>query len=390
MGNRRRYLSFIVQLVFLFVPICVSAFDSDISESARSSIPPPRTDATSWLLTDVGTGMIIAAENADKRVEPASLTKLMTAFLVFREIARGNVKLEEEVIVSEKAWQTGGSRMFIEPGDRVSVENLLLGLIVQSGNDSAVALAEHLAGSEAGFADLMNQTSIEIGLKNTHFVNSTGLPHPDHFSTARDLNQLTRAIIQEQPAHYAYYIIPAFTWNGITQKNRNPLLARDENVDGVKTGYTKSAGYCLIGSADRSGTRLIATVIGASSERDRANLVYALLKYGFAAYESHHLYGDDTVIVTVRIFKGKTDSAPAGISQGIDLLLAKGLGKELEAKVQLVEPLVAPIEKGREVGTLTLQLKGEPLLSRPLVSLESVPSGSWFSGLADSVRLWLR
>ena len=166
MGNRRRYLSFIVQLVFLFVPICVSAFDSDISESARSSIPPPRTDATSWLLTDVGTGMIIAAENADKRVEPASLTKLMTAFLVFREIARGNVKLEEEVIVSEKAWQTGGSRMFIEPGDRVSVENLLLGLIVQSGNDSAVALAEHLAGSEAGFADLMNQTSVEIGLKN--------------------------------------------------------------------------------------------------------------------------------------------------------------------------------------------------------------------------------
>jgi D-alanyl-D-alanine carboxypeptidase (penicillin-binding protein 5/6) len=390
MPNKQRFLAFVFQLALLFSPLSGSAYDSDIPENARSSIPPPKLSVTSWLLTDVSTGMTIAAEKADKRVEPASLTKLMTAYLVFREISRGNVKLDEEVVVSEKAWQTGGSRMFIEPGDRVRVEDLLLGLIVQSGNDSAVALAEHLAGSETGFADLMNQAGIEMGLTNTHFVNSTGLPHPDHFTSARDLNRLTRAIIQQQPAHYANYAIPAFTWNGITQKNRNPLLARDESVDGVKTGYTKSAGYCLIGSAKRNRTRLIATVIGAGGERERANLVYALLKYGFAAYESHHLYGDGSAIVTVEIFKGRADSVSAGISEGIDLLLAKGLGEELEAKVQLVEPLVAPIDEGGEVGTLTLRLKGEPLLSRPLVALESVPAGSWFGGLADSVRLWLR
>ena len=285
MGYRLRTIYFLIPIfVLLFVPAVLPAYESGLAENARSLIPPPSFKVSSWLLMDSRTGTVIASENKNKRVEPASLSKLMTAYVVFQEIQRGILGLDEEVTVSERAWKTVGSRMFIEPGDRIRVEDLLLGLIVQSGNDAAVALAEHIAGSEAGFADLMNHAVVQMGLKNTHFVNSTGLPHPDHFSTVYDISEITRSIIQEQPEHYGLYAIPEFTWNGITQKNRNPLLARDDTVDGVKTGHTKSAGYCLVGSAERNNMRLIASVIGADDERSRANAVYSLLKYGFAAY----------------------------------------------------------------------------------------------------------
>jgi len=391
MGYKLRTIYFLTPLfVLLFVPAVLPAYESGLSENARSFIPPPSLKVSSWLLMDSRTGTVIASENKNKRVEPASLSKLMTAYVVFQEVQRGILGLDEEVTVSERAWKTGGSRMFIEPGDRVRVEDLLLGLIVQSGNDAAVALAEHVAGSEAGFADLMNQAAVKMGLKNTHFVNSTGLPHPDHFSTAHDISEITRAIIQEQPEHYGFYAIPEFTWNGITQKNRNPLLARDDTIDGVKTGHTKSAGYCLVGSAERNNMRLIASVIGADDERSRANSVYSLLKYGFAAYEFHDLYGNQAPILRADVLKSTVESIPVGISQGIDLLLPKDSGASLEAKVRLSESLVAPLEIGQEVGTLTVLFKGAVLVTRKLIALSPAPSASWFGGLTDSLRLWFR
>ena len=330
----------------------------------------------------------LAAQRADTPVEPASLTKLMTAYVVFREIERGTVKLDDVVLVSERAWRSEGSRMFIEAGDKVQIKNLLMGLIVQSGNDSAVALAEHIAGSEEGFVDLMNQTAAELGMANSHFVNSAGMPHPDHYTTARDVTLLTRAIIDQQPDHYAMYAIREFTWNDITQKNRNPLLGRDSSIDGVKTGHTRSAGYCLVGSAARDGMRLIGTVIGAKSNRERADAVYSLLRFGFAAYEHHDLYPAGQKIVETRVFKGDAQAVALGLSGPITLVLAKGLGKNLKAGVSLTDPVVAPVEKAQKLGTLTVTLNGAELLSRPLIVLQGVGAGSWMDQLSDTVRLW--
>ena len=366
----------------------LAEIESDLSEAMRSTIPPPKLKVSSWLLMDAATGLTLAAHRADTPVEPASLTKLMTAYVVFREIERGTVKLDDVVLVSEKAWRSEGSRMFIEAGDKVQIKNLLMGLIVQSGNDSAVALAEHIAGSEEGFADLMNQTAAELGMANSHFVNSAGMPHPDHYTTARDVTLLTRAIIDQQPDHYAMYAIREFTWNDITQKNRNPLLGRDSSIDGVKTGHTRSAGYCLVGSAARDGMRLIGTVIGAKSNRERADAVYSLLRFGFAAYEHHDLYPAGQKIVETRVFKGDTETVSLGLSNPIALVLAKGLGKNLKAGVSLTDPVVAPVEKAQKLGTLTVKLSGAELLSRPLIALQGVREGSWMDRLSDTVRLW--
>ena len=378
-------------LSMCFVLMSSAAFaeiESDLSGAMRSTIPPPKLKVSSWLLMDAATGLTLAAQRADTPVEPASLTKLMTAYVVFREIERGTVKLDDVVLVSEKAWRSEGSRMFIEAGDKVQIKNLLMGLIVQSGNDSAVALAEHIAGSEEGFADLMNQTAAELGMANSHFVNSAGMPHPDHYTTARDVTLLTRAIIDQQPDHYAMYAIREFTWNDITQKNRNPLLGRDSSIDGVKTGHTRSAGYCLVGSAERDGSRLIGTVIGAKSNRERADAVYSLLRFGFAAYEHHDLYPAGQKIVETRVFKGDAKAVALGLSGPITLVLAKGLGKDLKAGVLLTDPVVAPVEKAQKLGTLTVTLNGAELLSRPLIALQGVGAGSWLDQLSDTARLW--
>jgi len=280
--------------LFIFLcwiaPLSASAYESELPPAMQSSMPPPNLKAVSWVLMNPDTGVMIAAENPDEKMEPASLSKLATAYIIFREIRRGNLSQEEEVVISENAWRTGGSRMFIEPGERISVENLLLGMIVQSGNDAAVALAEHVAGSEESFSGLLNQVAAELGLRNSHFVNSTGWPHAEHFSSARDISLIASAIIREFPEMYGYYSIREFTWNNITQHNRNPLLGRDESIDGVKTGHTEAAGYCLVGSAKRDGLRIVATVMGTESARYRADAVYSLLKYGFAAYEMHRVW----------------------------------------------------------------------------------------------------
>ena len=368
--------------------VIASEVESDLEGAMRSTIPAPNLKVSSWLLMDAKTGVTLAANNPDAPVEPASLTKLMTAFIVFREIERDTISLDDIVVVSEKAWRSEGSRMFIEVGDKVRIDDLLMGLVVQSGNDAAVALAEHVAGSEEGFADLMNQTASELGMDNSNFVNSAGMPHPDHYTTARDISQLARAILIDQPDHYDRYKIREFTWNGITQKNRNPLLGRDESIDGIKTGHTRSAGYCLVGSAEKDGMRLIGSVMGASGDRERGDAVYSLLRFGFAAYEHHDLYPAGDGIVDSFVFKGAKNSVALGLSDAVTLILPKGVGKDLQASVSLADPVIAPIGLGDELGVLSVSLAGEQIVSRPLVSLEQVAAGSLWQTLSDTVRLW--
>ena len=368
--------------------VTASEVESDLEGAMRSTIPAPNLKVLSWLLMDAKTGLTLAANNPDAPVEPASLTKLMTAFIVFREIERETISLDDIVVVSEKAWRSEGSRMFIEVGDKVRIDDLLMGLVVQSGNDAAVALAEHVAGSEEGFADLMNQTASELGMDNSNFVNSAGMPHPDHYTTARDISQLASAILIDQPEHYDRYKIREFTWNGITQKNRNPLLGRDESIDGIKTGHTRSAGYCLVGSAEKDGMRLIGSVMGASGDRERGDAVYSLLRFGFAAYEHHDLYPAGDGIVDSFVFKGAKNSVALGLSDAVTLVLPKGVGKDLQASVSLADPVIAPIGLGDELGVLSVSLAGEQIVSRPLVSLEQVAAGSLWQTLSDTVRLW--
>ena len=382
---------FLISIIVAFASgsaVTASEVESDLEGAMRSTIPAPSLKVSSWLLMDAKTGLTLAANNPDAPVEPASLTKLMTAFIVFREIERETISLDDIVVVSEKAWRSEGSRMFIEVGDKVRIDDLLMGLVVQSGNDAAVALAEHVAGSEEGFADLMNQTASELGMDNSNFVNSAGMPHPDHYTTARDISQLSRAILIDQPEHYGRYKIREFTWNGITQKNRNPLLGRDGSIDGIKTGHTRSAGYCLVGSAEKDGMRLIGSVMGASGDRERGDAVYSLLRFGFAAYEHHDLYPAGDGIVDSFVFKGAKNSVALGLSDAVTLILPKGVGKDLQASVSLADPVIAPIGLGDELGVLSVSLAGEQIVSRPLVSLEQVAAGSLWQTLSDTVRLW--
>ena len=376
--------------VFCGMGSTVHAVQSELPMALQATIPPPKLKVSSWTLMDASTGVMIAAAKPDRRVEPASLSKLMTAYLVFRGIDGGVFRLDEEVVVSENAWRSIGSRMFVEPGDRVSIENLIKGLVIQSGNDAAVALAEYVAGSEAAFAEMMNQAAAGLNLNGTHYVNSTGLPHPDHFSTARDISRLAAVITQQFPEHYRYYSIKEFGWKGIRQKNRNTLLWRDETVDGVKTGHTRSAGYCLVGSAERDGMRLIASVLGAQSKTKRADAVYALLRYGFASYDSKTIYRGGSKVVTAEVYKSVSPSLAVGVGSDIRLTLPKTPGRQLDADIRLNEPLVAPIVKGSTVGTLTLRLNGNEIGAHPLVALGDAVPGSWAVKAYDTLRLWVR
>jgi len=381
----------LVVFLLCFTSPVLSAYESELPAELRSKMPPPNLDVVSWVIMNPDTGKMIAAENPDQKLEPASLSKLMTAYVVFRELRRGNLSLEEEVVISERAWRTGGSRMFIEPNERISVENLLLGMIVQSGNDAAVALSEHIAGSEESFAGLMNQVAAELGLNNSHFMNSTGWPNVDHFSTARDISLIAAAIIREFPDMYGYYSIQEFTWNNITQRNRNPLLGRDETVDGIKTGHTEAAGYCLVGSARQDDFRIIATVFGSESPSARAESVYTLLKYGFAAYEMHRVYRAGSAVVnSVPVYKGNQSTVSVGVGSGIQLILPKGSGSGLEATISLNEPIIAPFEEQKQVGDLTLSLEGAKINTYPIVTLNAVAEGSWANRILDTIRLQLR
>lgn len=381
-----------VKLVLRVLAVAALAFgaaraDVVIPESLRSNIPPPDIEAESWMLQDQKSGWIIASHNADARVEPASISKLMTAYVVFDALKRGNISGGDLVSISERAWRMEGSRMFVQVNSRVSVDDLLRGLIVQSGNDAALALAEYVAGSEEGFVELMNQTAIHLGLDGTRYQNSSGLPHPDHYSTARDISELTRALIRDFPDYYALYRMKEFTYNDITQRNRNVLLWRDDSVDGVKTGHTSSAGYCLVGSAERDGMRLIATVMGTESPRYRSEAVYSLLRHGFAAYEGYLVYDTDKPVSRLAVYKGEHDGVDAVVAEPLWVTVAKGSVDKISARTEFDTPIVAPVEAGARVGTLTVNLRGERVGDYPLVAAQSIGAGSWLGGLVDSVLL---
>jgi len=349
----------------------------------------PQLGARSWLLQDMHSGRVLAAKEIDSPVEPASITKIMTVYAVLHEIRAGNLKLADQVTVSERAWRMEGSRMFIEVGKQVGVEALLKGVIVQSGNDASVALAEHVAGDEPTFAALMNRHAGRLGMSGSHFVNSTGLPDPQHVTTARDIAIISRALITEFPEYYAWFAEREMTFNGIRQHNRNRLLWRDASVDGIKTGHTQAAGYCLAATAERDGMRLIAVVLGADSEEARAQQSLSLLNYGFRFFETHRLYQVGETVTEVRLWKGAQASLPLGLA-GRDLWVTvpRGRYNQLQPGMEVERQIVAPVTQGQEYGTLAVRLGEEVVAEAPLVALQQVATGSLWQQLGDTVRLW--
>lgn len=337
---------------------------------------------------DYDSGQILAESKADEHMEPASLTKLMTSYVIYKEMHDGRIKLNDMVTISEHAWRMGGSRTFVPVGKKVSVENLLKGMIVQSGNDATVALAEYAAGSEEVFVSLMNQEAKRLGMIGTHFVDSTGMPNADHYTTARDLAVLTRAIIRDFPDHYQLYSMRKFTFNNISQDNRNLLLWRDKSVDGVKTGHTESAGYCLVASAKRDNMRLISVVLGTNSENARAVESEKLLSYGFRFYESHRLYAADQPLSTVRIWKGEAEKLPLGLTHELYITIPRGEYDKLDARIKVQQPIIAPVSKGTHYGSLNVNLEGQTIVKKPLVALKSVAEGGFFQQVMDDIRLW--
>lgn len=359
------------------------------ARAAELPVPsPPVIGAKSYLVVDSRTGFEIASLNPDERLAPASLTKLMTAYVVFAALKQGQLALAEEVTVSEKAWRTPGSRMFIEVGTRVSVENLLRGMIVQSGNDASVALAEHIAGTESVFAEMMNRYAARLGMQASRFQNATGLPDENHFSTARDLATLARAIVNEFPEYYRWYSEREFTYNDIKQSNRNSLLWRDPSVDGMKTGHTDDAGYCLVSSAERDGMRIVAVVLGTASAKSRIDGSQALLNYGFRFYETRLLYPAGEKVAQARVWKSANEFTPLGVPEDLYATIPRGSYDRLESVISMPATVMAPLAKGQPVGELLVSLRDKQLIREPLRALEDNPAGSFWQRVSDGVSLW--
>ena len=349
---------------------------------------PPQLAAKSYMLMDVASGEVLVEHNGDERLPPASLTKLMTAYIATLEIQKGQISDSDMVTVSEKAWRTGGSRMFIQVNTQVSVDDLLHGIIIQSGNDASVAMAEHIAGSEEAFADLMNATAQRLGMTNSHFMNATGLPDPEHYSSANDMAKLARAIIYEDPAHYAIYAQKEFLWNNIKQPNRNLLLWRDKTVDGLKTGHTEEAGYCLVASAVRDNMRLISVVFGTDSEQARAAETQKLLTYGFRFFETRTFYQKGAELAEAQVWKGQQSKLKAGLAQDLTMTLPRGQVEKLQAVMSFNGTLTAPIRQGDVVGKVEVKLDDKVVRSTDLVALETVEEGGLFRRFWDSIRLF--
>jgi D-alanyl-D-alanine carboxypeptidase (penicillin-binding protein 5/6) len=372
------------RLIALLLLFCCSA----VLTAAPLPVPkPPALSARAYILVDYQSGVVLGEQKADERMEPASITKLMTAYALFHELQGGKIKLSDMITISETAWRTQGSRMFVEVGKQVSVENLIQGMIVQSGNDATVALAEQVAGSEATFAELMNRYAQQLGMKNTHFVNSTGMPDPQHYTTARDIAILGSAIIREYPQYYKWYSQREFVFNGITQSNRNMLLWRDASVDGMKTGHTDSAGFCLVTSAQRDGRRLMSVVLGTNSEKARADESLALINYGFRFFETHKLYGAGQAVTEARIWKGASEKLPLGLTRDLYITLPRGQYQQLKASMKLPAKLEAPAVKGQSYGTLHIDLGDKVLMEKPLVALQDVAPGGLWQRLVDTVKM---
>ena len=356
---------------------------------------PPKLAASSWILMDATTGKVIVEENADESLPPASLTKMMTDYIAAAEIEAGRITLDDEVPISERAWRTGGSKMFVRVGDRVRLEDLIRGIVIQSGNDASVAVAEYIAGSEEAFADLMNQQAYLLGMKNSQFRNPTGWPAEGHYSSARDLALLARQIIVEHPDHYAYYSEREFTYGTdfqtgepITQRNRNGLLWLDQTVDGMKTGHTEEAGYCLVASAERNGMRLISVVLGTDSTRARVQESQTLLRYGFRFYETLEVFAGGAELERQQVWKGAREDVAVGLPEDLVMTLVRGRYDDLEASVTVQPWLVAPLSAGDEIGSLTVSLDGDVLHEGPLVIVEDVPEAGFFLRVWHSLYLF--
>jgi D-alanyl-D-alanine carboxypeptidase (penicillin-binding protein 5/6) len=376
----------------VFLSLALAALSSSAfgQTTTPAAAAPPPIAAKAYLLIDILSGQTLLAVNADEPREPASLTKLMTAYLVFRALKDKELTPSQMVPVSEKAWRAEGSRMFIDPKKAVSVDELLHGEIVQSGNDAAIALAEAAAGNEGTFVERMNREAARMGMKATRFVNATGLPAPQQVSSAADLGLIAAAIIRDFPEYYPLYSIKEYRYNNITQSNRNRLLWSDPYVDGVKTGFTDGAGYCLIASATRGPRRLLAVVLGASSDAARASEAQKLLNYGFQFYDTVQLYQNGAQVSVLKVWKGAASAVPAGFVADQYVTLPKGQAQQLKLTLEAVEPLLAPIARGQRVGMVKVTLGDKPVGEYPLVALEEVPLASLFGRAWDTIRLWFK
>ena len=377
----RNYLIFL-SVFFIFL--------NTASAENKILIPAaPSVAAKSFILIDFNSGKVLAEKNADTRLSPASLTKIMTVYVIFRELSKGHLTLDEKVTISKKAWQTGGSRMFVEVNKQVAVEDLLQGVIIQSGNDASVALAEHVAGDESTFAAMMNQHAKRLGMLNSHFENSMGLPRENHYTTARDLAILTSAVISEFPDYYRWDSQKEFTYNNITQPNRNKLLWRDKSVDGVKTGYTEEAGYCMVTSAIRDEMRLISVVMGTASANARANESQTLINYGFRFFETHKLYAGHEALNEARIWKGDIKTLPLGLKNDLFVTIPRRHYNDLKAEVNFDKKIVAPVKEGDALGNVNVSLAGTVIANKPLVALKTVSKGGFVERLYDEALLLL-
>lgn len=350
---------------------------------------PPLT-AKSWLLLDVTANHLIAAANQQERLEPASLTKLMTAYITFQALREKKLARDQAVPVSEKAWKVGGSKMFIEPQKKVTVEELMHGMIIQSGNDASIALAEVIGGSEEAFAGMMNREAKRLGMANSNFVNSSGLPDAKHYSTAVDIALLGAAIIREFPDLYSMYSVKEYRYNNITQPNRNRLLWLDPNVDGMKTGHTQSAGYCLVASAKRGERRLLAVVMGSASDNLRAQEAQTLLNFGFQAFDTVRVYEKEKPVPQLRVFKGTASELKAGLEHDVYVAIPRGTNDKIKVELATQRPLVAPITKGQRIGSVRVAYDGKPVGEHPVVAFEEIPAAGIFGRAWDTVMLWFK
>jgi D-alanyl-D-alanine carboxypeptidase (penicillin-binding protein 5/6) len=380
----------LLQSTFLILCcLCVHSFA--LAQVKPLPIPaPPALAAKSYLLLDYDTGTIITEKNADEKLEPASLTKLMTAYIVSFQLKHGGLSPDDKVFVSRNAHKTKGSRTFLEPESMVSIRDLMFGMVVQSGNDASVALAEHIGGSEEGFASMMNEMASRLGMDNTHYENSTGLPAPNHLTTARDLAKLARALIRDHPSLYKLYSVKEFTYNNIKQKNRNTLLLRDPSVDGMKTGHTEAAGYCLVASAKRGDMRLISILLGARNEQLRGTESIKALNYGFRFYETVKISDAGKKLGDIRIWGGARENVPMAVGSEHYLTLKTGQAEALERDYRVTSSLVAPIAKGQKLGMVSFRLDDQILAELPLVALEPIEKGSLFRRASDSIKRMLK
>jgi len=379
-----------MKIVSLFTCLLAMLYSASSWAAAKPIPDPPAFSATSYFLFDFDSGRVLAEKNADDHVEPASITKLMTAYLVDKAIVDGDLALDEMVTISEKAWRMKGSKMFVEVGKQVSVDDLLRGLIIQSGNDASVALAEHIAGSESAFAGYMNHQAKLLGMTNSNFVNATGWPDKNHYSSARDIAILTQAIIREFPQSYKYYKEREYTFNKIRQFNRNRLLWRDDTVDGVKTGHTEAAGFCLVASAQREEMRLISVVLGTESDKARTQSSQALLNYGFRFYETHRLYGTDEVLQRAKIWYGAQEQVSMGVGKDIYITIPRGRYRDLDISMEIDREISAPVIRGQQLGQVSITLDEESILSENIVAMQAVDEGSLFVRAMDSIKLMFR